>query len=53
MVAYHRTLARGTDAAQAWAGVVEHQPDAGVFCLYGSDWAAPHPAREGAAAGVR
>ncbi|KRE63368.1 CHAT domain-containing protein [Nostocoides sp. Soil756] len=53
MVAYHRALARGADAAQAWAGVVEHQPDAGVFCLYGSDWAATHPVGDGAVVGLR
>ncbi len=38
MVGYHRMLARGTDAAQAWAEVVALHPEAGVFCLYGSDW---------------
>ena len=38
MVAYHRVLATGVDAAEAWAGVVREQPAAGVFCLYGSDW---------------
>lgn len=40
MVAYHRVLATGVDAATAWAGVVREQPAAGVFCLYGSDWSA-------------
>jgi CHAT domain-containing protein len=40
MVAYHRVLSKGTDAAEAWAGVVRDQPAAGVFCLYGSDWSA-------------
>lgn len=39
MVAYHRMLAAGTDAAEALAVVVEGEPAAGVFCLYGSDWA--------------
>ncbi len=38
MVAYHRLLASGADAATAWALVVEGEPAAGVFCLYGSDW---------------
>jgi tetratricopeptide (TPR) repeat protein len=38
MVAYHRVLSTGADAAEAWAGVVHEQPAAGVFCLYGSDW---------------
>lgn len=38
MVAYHRVLSTGDDAAEAWAGVVRDQPAAGVFCLYGSDW---------------
>ncbi len=38
MVAYHRLLASGADAAEAWAQVVEAEPAAGVFCLYGSDW---------------
>ena len=38
MVAYHRVLSTGADAAEAWAGVVRDQPAAGVFCLYGSDW---------------
>jgi CHAT domain-containing protein len=40
MVAYHRVLATGADAAEAWAGVVRDHPAAGVFCLYGSDWSA-------------
>jgi tetratricopeptide (TPR) repeat protein len=40
MVAYHRVLSTGADAAEAWAGVVRDQPAAGVFCLYGSDWGA-------------
>ncbi len=40
MVAYHRVLSTGADAAEAWAGVVRDQPAAGVFCLYGSDWSA-------------
>ncbi|MFL6152334.1 MAG: CHAT domain-containing protein [Ornithinibacter sp.] len=40
MVAYHRVLSTGADAAEAWAGVVREQPAAGVFCLYGSDWSA-------------
>jgi CHAT domain-containing protein len=40
MVAYHRVLATGADAAEAWAGVVRELPAAGVFCLYGSDWSA-------------
>ena len=40
MVAYHRVLATGVDAAEAWAAVVRDQPAAGVFCLYGSDWSA-------------
>ncbi len=40
MVRYHRVLSRGEDAASAWATVVEAEPDAGVFCLYGSDWSA-------------
>ena len=40
MVAYHRVLSTGVDAAQAWAGVVRDHPAAGVFCLYGSDWSA-------------
>jgi tetratricopeptide (TPR) repeat protein len=39
MVAYHRMIAAGTDAAEALAVVVEGEPAAGVFCLYGSDWA--------------
>ena len=38
MVAYHRVLATGEDAATAWAGAVSAHPGAGVFCLYGSDW---------------
>ena len=38
MVAYHRLLAAGQDAATAWGAVVEQQPAAGVFCYYGSDW---------------
>ncbi|WP_299444100.1 CHAT domain-containing protein [uncultured Phycicoccus sp.] len=42
MVGYHRLLAQGADAAQAWAEVVELHPDAGVFCLYGSDWSCLH-----------
>ncbi|HYN68351.1 MAG TPA: CHAT domain-containing protein [Ornithinibacter sp.] len=40
MVAYHRVLSTGADAAEAWAGVVREQPATGVFCLYGSDWSA-------------
>ncbi len=40
MVAYHRVLSTGADAAEAWAGVVREHPAAGVFCLYGSDWSA-------------
>ena len=40
MVAYHRVLSTGADAAEAWAGVVCDHPAAGVFCLYGSDWSA-------------
>lgn len=40
MVAYHRVLATGEDAATAWAGAVSAHPGAGVFCLYGSDWRA-------------
>ncbi len=40
MVAYHRVLSTGADAAEAWAGVVRELPAAGVFCLYGSDWSA-------------
>ena len=40
MVAYHRLLAGGADSARAWATVVEAEPAAGVFCLYGSDWSA-------------
>jgi tetratricopeptide (TPR) repeat protein len=44
MVAYHRLLASGADAAEALAAVVEGAPGAGVFCLYGSDWrASPRP----------
>ncbi|HET6952288.1 MAG TPA: CHAT domain-containing protein, partial [Acidimicrobiales bacterium] len=38
MVAYHRHIATGLDAATAWGTVVEQQPAAGVFCYYGSDW---------------
>ncbi|MEO7422421.1 MAG: CHAT domain-containing protein [Ornithinibacter sp.] len=38
MVRYHRLLAAGADAADAWAEVVDAEPAAGVFCLYGSDW---------------
>lgn len=38
MVRYHRLLATGEDAAAAWAQVVDAEPAAGVFCLYGSDW---------------
>ncbi|HQH08402.1 MAG TPA: CHAT domain-containing protein, partial [Phycicoccus sp.] len=40
MVAYHRVLATGEDAATAWAGAVSAHPGAGVFCLYGSHWRA-------------
>ena len=40
MVAYHRVLSAGNDAAETWADVVRQQPAAGVFCLYGSDWSA-------------
>jgi tetratricopeptide (TPR) repeat protein len=40
MVAYHKVLSTGVDAAEAWAGVVREHPAAGVFCLYGSDWSA-------------
>jgi hypothetical protein len=44
-VAYHAAIAKGADAAAAWAQVVEEHPAAGVFCLYGSDWSArPDPA---------
>lgn len=43
MVEYHRLLAGGTDASASWAAVVERRPDAGVFCVYGSDWSAPAP----------
>ncbi len=38
MVRYHRRLATGEDAATSWAEVAAELPDAGVFCLYGSDW---------------
>ena len=38
MVAYHRLIAKGEDAASAWGTVVESQPAAGVFCYYGSEW---------------
>ena len=38
MVRYHRRLATGDDAAASWAAVTAELPDAGVFCLYGSDW---------------
>lgn len=38
MVRYHRLLAAGGDAAASWAQVVDAEPAAGVFCLYGSDW---------------
>lgn len=38
MVRYHGLLAAGEDAAAAWALVVDAEPAAGVFCLYGSDW---------------
>ena len=40
MVAYHRVLATGEDAATAWSRAVVEHPGAGVFCLYGSDWRA-------------
>jgi tetratricopeptide (TPR) repeat protein len=46
MVAYHRRVAVGADAATAWAEVVDAEPTAGVFCVYGSDWSiAAAPAR--------
>ncbi len=47
MVFYHRALAEGTDSAQAWAAVVDAEPAAGVFCLYGSDWSAGAAPRDG------
>jgi tetratricopeptide (TPR) repeat protein len=40
MAEYHRKLAAGLDAAAALARVVSAWPAAGVFCLFGSDWAA-------------
>ena len=43
MVAYHRLLAGGQDAATAWSAVVEQQPAAGVLCYDGSDWSAVAP----------
>ena len=38
MVTYHRYLASGRSAATALAATVSEHPDAGAFCLYGSDW---------------
>lgn len=38
MVTYHRHLASGRPAALALAATVAEQPDAGAFCLFGSDW---------------
>ncbi|GGL36736.1 CHAT domain-containing protein [Phycicoccus endophyticus] len=43
MVAYHRRVAAGADTADALAQVVAEAPEAGVFCLYGSDWRARTP----------
>ena len=45
MVDYHRRLAAGADAAEALCLTVQGHPEAGAFCLYGSDWSAP-PAAE-------
>lgn len=41
MVAYHRLLAGGADAATALAAVIAEHPGAEAFCLYGADWSAP------------
>jgi CHAT domain-containing protein len=38
MASYHRHLAAGQSAASALAMVVEEEPRAGAFCLYGTDW---------------
>ncbi|GAB3190396.1 CHAT domain-containing protein [Nesterenkonia suensis] len=40
MVAYHRQLARGTDAAAALAEIGEAHPESRLFCAYGRDWSA-------------
>ena len=46
MVAHHRRLASGQDAAESWCETVQDHPEMGAFCLYGSDWS------ETASAGV-
>lgn len=38
MAAYHERLAAGRCAAEALAEVIDTQPGAEAFCLYGSDW---------------
>jgi tetratricopeptide (TPR) repeat protein len=40
MPAYHRALARGVDAAQALEESSAGIENAGLFCVYGADWAA-------------
>lgn len=38
MVTYHRELAAGRAASVALAATIEQHPEAGAFCLYGTDW---------------
>jgi CHAT domain-containing protein len=40
MASYHRHLAAGRSAATALAKVIEEEPRAGAFCVFGSDWLA-------------
>ena len=40
MSSYHRHLAAGRSAATALAKVIEEEPRAGAFCVFGSDWVA-------------
>lgn len=40
MASYHRHLVGGRPAAAALAAAVAEHPDAGAFCVFGSDWAA-------------
>ena len=41
MTAYHRELARGTDAATSLERAAVGIPDGRLFCAYGTDWSAP------------
>lgn len=47
MASYHARLASGMSASAALAAVVAEQPEAGAFCLYGTDWQPPVPASAG------